>query len=251
MFAPLAAVLLILLAVTNEGHSRAGWRPLGLQRLGLRLWPWAILVPAIVLCLAYGIAWATGLAGLDLSARFANGTVLTVLADRLIVLVLGAAVFSLAEEIGWTAYLLPRLAPLGRTRAMFIRGVMHGVFHLPLIFLTSTYLVEGNRLIVVPIFLVTLTCAGFAYGYIWFTTESVWPASLAHSAHNTVWSLFLSLTYTTTSISAAYIVGEGGILVALGYLVVALWVVYRERRSRPESIQPQTAPVSATTITPV
>jgi uncharacterized protein len=245
MFAPLTAVLIMLLLVTNEGYSRAGWLSLGLHRGGFRQWPFAILVPTVVLCIAYGIAWSTGLAGIELSARFGDGNTILVIADLLIVMVIGTATFTMAEEIGWTGYLLPRLEPLGRIRAMFIRGLMHAAFHLPLIFLTTTYLAEGNKLIVVPLFVVTMTSAGFAYGYLWFSTNSVWPASLAHATHNAVWGLFQTITITTASLSAAYFVGEGGLLVALGYVLVATWVVMWARRNRVRVQQPAITPATA------
>ncbi len=66
MFGPLAATLLMLLVVTRDGRSRAGWASLGLHRPGFSGWAPAILVPLLVLGAAYGIVWATGLAGVQM-----------------------------------------------------------------------------------------------------------------------------------------------------------------------------------------
>jgi membrane protease YdiL (CAAX protease family) len=68
---------------------------------------------------------------------------------------------SLREEIGWTGYLLPRLRSLDLRRAMFVRGLGQGLWHVPLILLTASYHPAGNRVVVVGLFLATMTVAGF------------------------------------------------------------------------------------------
>jgi uncharacterized protein len=49
MLLPTLAVLLMLLVVTRDGYSRAGWTSLGLHRAGIKGWPLAVLVPLAVL----------------------------------------------------------------------------------------------------------------------------------------------------------------------------------------------------------
>jgi len=98
-----------------------------------------------------------------------------------------------AEEIGWRGYLLPHLLPLGPMRAMLLSGLLHGLWHLPLLLLTPFYHASGNRLLVVGLFLLTLTVAGLLYGYLRLTSGSVWPVALAHGALNTFWIQFSAL----------------------------------------------------------
>jgi hypothetical protein len=62
MLTPFLAVLLMLLVVTRDGYSRTGWGSLGVQRLGLRSWPFALLTPLLVLSVAFGLVWRTGVA---------------------------------------------------------------------------------------------------------------------------------------------------------------------------------------------
>jgi len=50
--------------------------------------------------------------------------------------------------------------------------------------LTPYYHSTGNPLIVVPLFLATLTLTGVVYGELRLMTGSVWPATLAHGAGN-------------------------------------------------------------------
>ena len=183
-------------------------------------------MPLVVLGAAYGIVWATGFAsyndpGLD-AAGWAMGLGQGIFGN----LVFATLTFSLAEEIGWRGYLLPKLVPAaGAVPAMALTGLMHGAFHLPLILLTSFYHPDGNRLIVIPLFLAAFTIGGLLYGYLRLTYNSTWPASLAHSTHNYVWALFGSLTVATSPVAAEYLAGESGILIIIGYGIVAAWLL--------------------------
>ena len=40
---PALATVIMLLVVTREGYTTEGWRSLGLDRLGLRVWPISLL----------------------------------------------------------------------------------------------------------------------------------------------------------------------------------------------------------------
>jgi CAAX protease family protein len=223
MFMPTLAVLVMLLVVTRDGYSRTGWASLGLHRAGISAWPLAVVGPLAVLGISSGVVWSTGIAafvppaGLDALGwvtGFGPGLVWN--------LVVVTLTFSLGEEIGWRGYLLPKLAgTLGNWRGMALTGFLHGLFHMPLIFLTPYYHPEGNRWIIVPLFLTALTVGGMLYGYLRLRTDSVWPASLAHSAHNYFWALFSSLTVAASPLASEYLAGESGILPILGYGVVA------------------------------
>src|ERR671928_1425042 len=59
MAMPALAVLLMLLVVTRDGFSRAGWASLGLHRAGIKGWPLAVLAPLAVLGAAHGFVWST------------------------------------------------------------------------------------------------------------------------------------------------------------------------------------------------
>jgi membrane protease YdiL (CAAX protease family) len=229
MVMPTLTTLLMLLVVTRDGYSRAGWASLGLHRLGVKAWPLAVLVPLAVIGMAYGVVWSMGVAAFNPPADVdAAGwaTALTVgLFQNLVII--GVTV-SIGEELGWRGYLLPRLtASLGNKRGMALTGLLHGLFHMPIIFLTTYYHPDANRLIFVPLFLITFTVAGLLYGYLRHITGSVWPASLAHAAHNYFWDFFGSLTLITSPVAAEYLAGESGILIILGYGAAATWLLWR------------------------
>jgi uncharacterized protein len=172
MMTPLLAVLLMLLVVTPDGRGRAGWAALGLHRIGLRLWPVAIAVPAAVVTISYLTAAALGLTRLSGEASFAWGALPF------------AVVLGLGEEIGWRGYLLPLLAD--RRSASAAVGVLHGIWHLPLMIFTTSYNAAGSRWITIPVMLGVFAGAGVFYGYLRLTSASTWPVVLAHQSFNPV-----------------------------------------------------------------
>jgi membrane protease YdiL (CAAX protease family) len=90
----------------------------------------AFLAPLILFTCTYGIAWGAGIRQLNLSNS-------PTLLDLLILLVT-STIFGVAEEINWRGYLLPHLVPLGRKRALLLSGLLHGIWPLPVLLMTST-----------------------------------------------------------------------------------------------------------------
>lgn len=179
MLTPAIAVLVMTTLVTNDGRHRDAWASLGLHKVGLNGWPFAIGVPVLVLGGTYAVTWISGLA--EMKAPVFSGSLKFVL-----VAFVGLAFstfFAMGEEIGWRGYMLPRLKTIGVFRAMLVVGFLQGVWHLPIMLATPWYHSSGNKFIVVPLFLVTLTLAGILLGYLRFTTDSVWPCAIAHATY--------------------------------------------------------------------
>lgn len=241
MIAPLTAVLLMLLAVTRDGASRDNWCALSLHRAGAALWPLALGVPLVVLAFSFGTVWSTGLASF-VAPPIDNVPlyVLDIVASVAIVTVMGG----IGEEVGWRGYMLPRLLSLGVYPALLLSGFAHGLFHLPAMLWTPYYHSDGDPLIVVPLFLATLTAAGVCYGYLRLVTGSVWPAAIAHSAFNIFWDRLNTFTHAGSPLTLEYLAGESGVLTlgALGF--VALWLALRLRRFRIEAAPNLLASVS-------
>jgi membrane protease YdiL (CAAX protease family) len=233
MFMPLLGVLLMLLVVTRDGYSAKGWADLGLGRLGLSGWGLALLAPLFILLLSYGIVWSLGIATLNVPAEAGSlfGFILNGMIDGLVF----GTIFALGEEVGWRGYLLPRLLSLGPTRAILLSGLVHGIWHFPMIFLTPTYHSEGNRLIVIPLFVLALTVAGVLYGYLRLTTNSLWPVALFHGAWNTVWTVLMSVTVASTPLANEYLGGETGLVTILIAVGVSAWLLYLLKK-RPQPI---------------
>ena len=233
MMTPLLAGLIMLFVVTREGYTKAGRASLGLGRLGLSWWGLALLLPLPVLLFSYGSVWITGLARLGtspggggLSAPFLN-----FLPNLLVGIVL-----AFGEEFGFRGYLLPKLMGLGLIPALLISGLLHGIWHLPVILLTPFYPTVGNRFIVLTLFLLTLTAAGVVYGYLRLASDSLWPPIIFHGAFNAIWDVFAAVTIATSPVAVQYLSGEAGLLTFLGTVGVAAYLIYRLQH-RPLALQ--------------
>lgn len=119
MFAPLIAVAVMLL-ITGDGFKQAELRELGLHRLGLRKWAFAIVIPIVVMSAVYLVLWATPYASVRIPKDF-TGAVVWLLPLKVVLLVIYYTVTSsLGEEIGWRGYLLPKLSEFGWNKAFFM-----------------------------------------------------------------------------------------------------------------------------------
>ena len=231
MYTPTAAVLLMLLMVTRDGYTRPAWQSLGLHRAGLRGWPLALVGPLGVMSAVYGLVWSTGVARPVMPGGYTLvGVPLEFVAQLVIV-----SAFALGEEIGFRGYLLPRLMGLGSTRALLLSGLLHGIWHFPLMLVTPVYPILGTWLIVGPIFLLTLTGAGVFYGFLRLESGSVWPPTLAHGAINTFLNMFKMFTITSSPVTLEYLAGETGVLTLIVTALFAGWFLYRLRQ-RPSTV---------------
>ena len=248
---PLLATLIMLLVVTREGYSKEGWKSLGLHRLGLSVWWIAFGVTFLFSLIASIIVWATPLASFVVPE---GGLINTVIGFLLQVVILALA-FSLWEEIGMRGYLLPKLLPLGRTRALALSGLVWAAWHMPLIFLTPLYHTAGSRLIVLPLFVGSIVAGSFFFGYLRIYTGSVWPASIAHAVHNSAWSVLGAFTLTSSPVVVnQYLAGDNGILILVGAVIAAIWVGHYLRRGMDEAQEaeavPQKPPTPAASAVP-
>src|SRR5918999_1773380 len=180
---PVVATLIMLLVVTRDGYSREGWKVLGLHRPGLSVWWIAIGVTFLMSLVASIIVWATPLA----SFVIPEGGLADPAINFLINVVILALAFALWEEVGMRGYLLPKLLPLGRRRALVL--------------------------------------VGFVFGYLRIYAGSVWPASIAHAVHNAAWGALAAFTLTSNPVMVnEYLAGDNGILIlvttALGAVLV-------------------------------
>jgi uncharacterized protein len=231
MLTPTIAALAMLLVIAPEGGVRDLPQLLGLNRIGLRVWPLAILAPFGLHLVGLAVLVATGLTVFVLPA---GGVGMDLMLDIGIGLIIGT-VLALGEEIGWRGYLLPRVTGGGVLRGMLLVGFLHGVWHLPLLLGTDLYHPGGDRLVVVPLFLVTLTLAGVFYGYLRLATGSVWPVALAHGAVNMGWNLADRFSGTTSTLAREYVGGESGLIVIAGLCVLNLFLLRRFWRHLDQS----------------
>lgn len=175
----------------------------------------AVIAPTMILCVSYGVAWLVGVLDFHVEADALTNLLINVVLISL---------YAVLEEIGWRGYALPHLGRDGSIRAALLVGFLHGVWHLPLMLLTTAYNPAGNRLITVPVFLAVVTGAGLVYAYLLWTSGSLWPVAIAHGTLNAALGTFQQAAVTRDPATAAYVTGETGVftLAAVGITAAAL-----------------------------
>ena len=220
---PTLATLIMLLVVTRDGYSREGWKSLGLHRLGLNVWWIAFGLTLLVTVAASAVVWATPLA----SFVIPEGGIIDPIISFFIFFGVSVVWFALIEEIGMRGYLQPSLMSLGRTRALFLVGLVFATWHMPLIFLAPQQVEfpTGNLLVFFPLFYGTFVAASFFFGYMRIYTGSIWPASIAHAVHSAAWNVLGVLTLITVApvLVNVYLVGDFGLLILIGAAIGAIW----------------------------
>jgi membrane protease YdiL (CAAX protease family) len=225
---PITSVLIITFAFTPRGKRRRMWRDIGLGRSGRSVWLIALVVPMLLLAMAYGTALVLDVAHLK---QFdpTPGRAADWLANFVVSFVV-STVFILGEEIGWRGYLLPRVQELtGKRRAAVGTGLLHGAFHLPLILIATTYDQHGSRWIVAPAAVITIAAGGVFYAYLWDRSASVWPVAIAHNAANTMFTIGSGAVVARSEADLAYVAGETGLATLASVVIVAGFFLARAK----------------------
>ena len=221
MFVPTVASVVARL-VLREGFSDVSFRfggPRGLGAIGI-----ALAFPVAVGLVAYGAAWATGLAVLD--ALPSAGMVVPFAFGMGIGLILAAG-----EEIGWRGYMLTRLIDSGVPRPVLVGGLIWALWHVPLV-LGGVYAAGPSPALSAVLIVVSITSFGYVIGRLRLESGSVWPAVVLHAAWNRVIQQLFDPA--TSGAGAALWVGESGVLTALTLILAAVifsrgrWTILRE-----------------------
>ena len=202
----------------------------------------AVVGPVLIGALSFGVAAAFGV------VRFPGLGVVSVSGglNILVGMVISTFVF-LGEEIGWRGYLLFRLAEVTSGRkAAILTGAFHAIFHLPLLLLTTTYQSAGQRWIVVPMVMITITLAGVWYGWLRLSSGSIWPVCLSHSAFNNVMESLAGVAIVSSAATMAYVTTETGVVTMVITVLVAAFLLLRKGadfdKARPRAQRPTIEP---------
>ena len=210
-----------LAAVAARLALREGFADVSFRLGGRRGWGailQALVVPASVGAVAYGVAWATGL------ARFAPPPAGELVAPFAILSLL-SVVFVSGEELGWRGYMLTRLIDAGVPRPVLASGLIWTLWHVPLV-LAGVYVAGPSPALSAALVVVGGTAFSVVIARMRLATGSVWPAIAFHLAWNRI--IKGGFDAVTAGDGAALWVGESGLLTALA-LVVAAVVLSRGR----------------------
>lgn len=94
---------------------------------------------------------------------------------------------ALGEELGWRAYLMPKLIVVcGRKKALLLGGVIWGLWHAPLTCIGHNFGTEYPGFPYLGILLMCIECTMMGTILTWLTIRagSVWPAAIMHAVNN-------------------------------------------------------------------
>jgi membrane protease YdiL (CAAX protease family) len=176
--------------------------------------------------------------------------VMTIAIQSVLIAVPINTIASLGEELGWRAYLLPKLMErfagaehanasaedpahashpgmMGARQVALLVGLIHGVWHWPLFFL-STKLDSGSAF-PFPLVYLLFTCSmSVLLSWVTLRSNSVWPAAIGHGAVNATSALagYLLLKGTVLPILGP---APTGLIGGLGYLTLALVLLFSRK----------------------
>src|SRR5215204_1418600 len=255
MFSPALASVVARL-VLREGFADVSFRFGGRRTLKAILL--AVVFPIIIGLVAYGVAWATGLAQFDpqplgLIASFVGDTASPVTLF-VVLLALTATIGSIigalsaaGEEIGWRGYMLTRLIDAGVPRPVLASGLIWGLWHVPLI-LAGVYVAGSSPVVSAMLFMVMVTSLGFVFARMRLETGSIWPTIALHGAWNSIIQGAFDPATTGAGAKATLWVGEAGIFTALALVVAAVifsrghWTIRRVPEERQVEVAASPAP---------
>jgi membrane protease YdiL (CAAX protease family) len=181
---------------------------------------------------AYSIAYGAGLAHWSPGGgRWTTGSQIAAnVMVNLVILGVVGTLMAMGEEIGWRGYLQPRLDAARVRWSVAVVWLCQLAYHAPLI-AGAGYVNAGS----LPFSLVLFAAADLPLAFLWaresYRARSLWPAVLFHSFHNTI-SQWLFPKFFVGG-DADLLLGETGLLPALGYVVVGVAVLLALRRDGP------------------
>jgi membrane protease YdiL (CAAX protease family) len=197
MFVPAAAVALV--SATRNEPPRIDWRSFPARYLPIALFLIPLVLHVVMLPviakLEGGVRWegwltpgADGLYHVPAPRQWGILTMPELMGHIVVNAIAGLLIVSLLalfEEIGWRAWLLPRLADrVGARPAVVLTSVIWALWHVPFQ-LTGIQHIQGVSPVALALSMpLGITATGLILGWLWLRTESIWLVALAHGASN-------------------------------------------------------------------
>lgn len=130
------------------------------------------------------------------------------------------------EEFGWRGYLLQKLLPLGKRRALLALGVIWGMWHWPITAQGHNYGLDypGFPWLGMLVMVWFTLMLGIFLSWATLRARSVWPAVIGHAAINGIAGMGLLLARGDPSPLLGP--SPAGIIGSAGFTLFALWVLF-------------------------
>lgn len=228
MWTPAIAAALSTL-ILKVKLSPYGWKP-----GKMKYWGFAYLLPIVVSLVGYGLMWITGftefytdevvnykwarMLGFESPAPFIVGFL-----SKLLLSSLFTSIFVLGEEIGWSAYLTPRmLEKYSIPKTSIIIGLIWAIWHYPAM-IGGLYGHGAPLWAALPGFTLVLIGASFIRTVLMVKSKSFWVGMVVHTSHNVVLMAMFNEMTVKTELSP-YLVSESGLFLGLVYVVIGVLV---------------------------
>jgi membrane protease YdiL (CAAX protease family) len=220
-FSPAVAALVVRKWITREGFADAGLRVnLHQWRYYLVAWFLPLAVALIILILASCLGLSEPDYSLLRFAKYCMGGlelpsppayIWAVIPVQLLIGALLGTPLLWGEEFGWRSYLQLRLFEGRPLLAAIITGLIWGVWHYPLNLRGYNY--PDDRILGLMVFPVGTILLSIIFGWLRQRTGSIWAASLAHSATNSIGGSLMILLF-----------GGGSNWIFISYLGILGWI---------------------------
>lgn len=204
---------------------------LQMKRPSMRVFSLAYLIPAAVslgvLLLSVFIAvvdwtpWGVESPWRDFFKKDDLSMVLSVFAASTLGVFI-ASLSALGEELGWRGFLQTRLDVIAPKYKYILIGLIWSLWHGPLIYLTD-YLNTPKTWLSALFFTVSLVSLSVIMGHLTERSRSVLPAALLHGVHN-MFFVIMTPAFVKQGPLAYYFFGEAGLLCAMIYLIIAIFI---------------------------
>jgi membrane protease YdiL (CAAX protease family) len=250
MFLPAVSVLIVRSALNEAPRVRWDNFPLGYLPVALFLIPGVLhtaMLPSTVTlegglqCQGWLTPQADGLYHTPDSRGWGALTFQGLVEHMVLNAVVGLVIVSFLaffEEIGWRAWLLPRLRDrMGARRAVVVTAIIWGFWHVPFQLLGIQHIDGVSPLKLALIEPLSIMTAGLIVGWLWLRTESIWLVAIAHGALNN-WGQY-AFKYMKDSVTPAAVSADLEVLGvgSLALLVVGVFLLWSGVASRPAHLE--------------
>lgn len=161
---------------------------------------------------------------------------LMLLPANAIILCTIASFAALGEEGGWRGYMMPKLLKItGRKRAIFLGGVIWGLWHAPLTCIGHNFGLDYIGFPYLGILKMCVLCIllGVILTFLTEKSGSIWPAAIMHAVNNGQPSILLGyMNPEKAGVSDDVIFSMSGRVVIIFLVAMVVWIVWSKSQKK-------------------